>query len=91
MTVAIIDYKKIVVPPSTKKKLQPALSSWRSMHPYIIGIKDTAKNLDMLSALLSLELNSPRPREQIITRLHMKISAMRRELERTRALTSAKA
>lgn len=82
MTIAITDYKKLPLTPKEKKQIEAVMFSWRGVYPTTQKMEDTPRNVEILSKMIAWEANNPAgPRAQILTRLHMRLNAMRNRLE----------
>lgn len=77
-----IDYKRLVVSKTMYLELEPKMESWRTVYASIKDMKDLKTNVEELCDMLAWECKNPNgPRSQIITRLHMRLNAMRGRLE----------
>lgn len=86
MQVTPIDFTKISIPRNARQIVKPYIISWRSLHPFLRDEEASEKNLTLLCYMLSLEMKSETPRRIMVTRLHMRINSMRRELEMEKML-----
>lgn len=88
----LLDYTKLKPGSATKlRTLKSKMTSWRTVHASISDMKDTPSNLETLSLLLGIEATEPSlGRQQIMSRLHMRINGMRQRLEYNKLLRYVK-
>lgn len=85
------DYSAIQLPTSKRTKMEPVMRSWKTVYKEIRLMRDSESNLAVLSEMLAYELdNDMGPRAQVLTRLHMRINAMRQRLEYSKIIQNAK-
>lgn len=86
----VTNYATLAPTSASKKRLNSALVSWRKVYAHIRDMDDSEKNLKELSEMLALEMSNPDGgRHQILTRLHMRINAMRQRLEYAKVMKHA--
>jgi hypothetical protein len=84
------DYSKIKITRVRQGELAAALHSWRTVYRAIKDLDDSDESLHYLADMLACEVRNPDgPRLQIMTRLHMRINAMRQRLEYNSVLETA--
>jgi hypothetical protein len=76
------DYSAVELSRIQKQNLTPKMASWRTVYDQTHLLEDSSHNLKQLGLMLAWEIKNPDgPRSQILTRLHMRINAMRQRLE----------
>lgn len=62
--------------------VEETLTSWRTVHPAMSALDDSEKSIKVLTDWLDAEMaKGGEARPQILSRIHMRISAMRYRLE----------
>jgi hypothetical protein len=80
--VDVKDYFAVELSRVQREILEPKMTSWRTVYDHTHLMDDSSGNLKQLGLMLAWELHNPDgPRAQILTRLHMRINAMRQRLE----------
>lgn len=79
----LTDFKQIEITPKERKFLAPHMHSWRSIYPLSAELEDTQKSLGILEKMLAYEVQVTEggARKQVLTRLHMRLNAMRNRME----------
>lgn len=86
-----VNYQRLVLTPAQFKSVLPTLTSWRTVYPVIKDLPDSDASLKKLAHMLAVEMqNKNGPRSQILTRLHMRINAMRQRIEVAQITKAAK-
>jgi 16S rRNA U1498 N3-methylase RsmE len=85
------DFKTVKLTGAQKKVISPMMQSWRSVYPEIKDLEDSNASINMLMRMLVSEMaNKEGPRLQLMTRLHMRINAMRQRMEIAQVNSAAK-
>lgn len=85
----VVDYKNMRLTAAQRKALALVMGSWRSVHVQMRVLDESIKSLNTLATMLAYELQSTAPRHQLITRIHMRINAIRQRMEYAMAIKHA--
>lgn len=91
MLMEVAQYQKMSLSGKKVKDLASIMTSWRTVYAAMSELEDSTESLDRLAEMLAWEShNKDGPRYQLLSRIHMRLNAMRQRLEHAELLKVAK-
>lgn len=87
----VVKYSEHKLNNPQRAELDSVMRSWRTVYARTHTLEDSEENVKLLGQMLVYEATNPNgPRAQVMTRVHMRLNAMRQRLEYSHLISRAK-